>query len=168
VRAHLLAVLGVATWLGAAGCAGPRIVDGVFLSPKGYRVTLPAGAWEVMDPGGADLALRNGQLPATLVVHATCDPAVARRSPDVLLRHVVVGLAQRHAVTRASTQVAGRPALRAVFDGRAARDGAPVRVEAVMVEGEPCVYDQVYAASPGVFATGSADFDRLVGSLSIR
>jgi len=41
------------------GCATPGIVDGVYHSPSGYRVTLPGEAWEVATDTRANLELRH-------------------------------------------------------------------------------------------------------------
>lgn len=168
MRALALAGPGLVAALTLSACAAARPAQGVFDSPKGYRVTLPGGGWDELDPDGLDLALRHRESPATIVVHATCEPAVAGRAPEVLLRHVTVGLADRRIVEHASTTVAGLPAARAVLEGRAAADGEPARVEALVVRGARCVYDLVYAARPEVFQERRADFGRLVESLALR
>ena len=41
------------------GCAVKRIENGVYHSPKGYRVAVPNAQWTLVDEGPADLALRH-------------------------------------------------------------------------------------------------------------
>ena len=162
----LAAALGVLAAAALGGCAGRRIEGGVFHSPKGYRVTLPGGAWVVDDASDADLALRQRGAPAAMLVNAECGRRPGARTPDVLARHLFIGVRERAVVERGAATVAGRPAARVVMEGRADAGGSSARIEAYVVKGERCVYDLVYAAPPAGFEAWRADFRRLVESFA--
>ncbi|MFQ5899026.1 MAG: hypothetical protein ACE5JN_12395 [Candidatus Methylomirabilia bacterium] len=146
-------------------CSASRIESGVFHSPKGYEVRLPAGAWRVETDGRADLELRDAASRAGILAHATCEGNPLRRSLPVLARHLSFGLEGRRLVERAEVSVAGHPAIRMVLEGKL--DGDPVKVEAYVLKGERCVYDLVYVAPPGEFARGKPEFQVLVESLVV-
>lgn len=146
-----------------AGCAGARIEAGVFHSDKGYRVTLPGAGWTVDGDSAADLVLRRSAGPAAILANAECGRA-GGRALDVLARHLLLGVRDRVTLERGEASVGGRPALRAVLDGRVGPGDAPTRVEAYVVKDGRCVYDLVYVAPPAAFETGRADFHRLVES----
>lgn len=164
-EAHAAVVSLVALAL-IAGCAGRRIEHGVFHSEKGYRATLPAGAWSVVEDTRADLELRHASGRAGMTVNATCDPDVARRPAPVLQRALLAGLRDQSILEHGPAAVGGRPARRILVEGRAGADGAVVRIEALtLVEGD-CVVDLLYAAPPDAFAVWAPEFARFAGSLA--
>jgi hypothetical protein len=145
-----------------AGCAGARIVDGVFHSPKGYRVTVPSGDWTVTMRGRADLDIRHATEPVGMVVNASCEGYPRRADLDVLARHLLVGLRDRSDISVEEMSVNGKIARHAVIEGRLGTGGRPVRIETYVVRGEACVYDLLYAAPPASFAEWRAVFHHVV------
>jgi len=78
-----------------AGCAtARRIDDGVYHSPRGYRITLPGPEWRLVDDSAADLELRNGSR-AGMLVTAVCSERPSRVPDSMLLRRVLFGLRDR-------------------------------------------------------------------------
>lgn len=150
-----------------AGCAGRRIEGGVYHAPHGYRVTLPGAHWRLAD-SEADLELRHRGAKAGMLVNAECRRELARRSPDLLLRHLVLGLRDRAVVERGPATVGGWPAVHAVLEGRMTGSDERVRIESYVVKGDRCVYDLVYVAAPAAFDTGRSDFHRLVQSFAME
>ncbi len=150
--AGALAALALAT-----GCSVRRIEQGVYHSPKGYRVTLPGPGWEVVDASRADLEVRRRDGAAGMVAHATCGDA-ARRSPSALVGALLAGLRDRRLLEREQVSLDGRPASHAVVEARGAPRSGPVRIETYTVVGERCVYDLLYAAPPDAFDTWRGDF----------
>jgi len=148
--------------LGGSACAGARIERGVFYSDKGYRVNLPAGGWEVETTGPGDLVLRQPEWRAGILLHATCEGSAPRRSLTVLARHLTFGLKDKEVLEQSEVTVTGRPALRALLQGRL--DGTEVRMEAYVLKDDACVYDLVYVAPPGEFSRGRPDFGALLSS----
>lgn len=156
------AALGLAVGVALTGCAGKRIEEGVFHSPKGYRVALPGPAWAVVEDDRADLELRHRARPAGMLANATCGTAAIRRSLAVLARYPLFGLREREMVEEGNATLGGRPAAHLVLEGRMGGATERVRVELYVVKDDRCVYDFLYAAEPAVFAEGRADFRRFL------
>jgi hypothetical protein len=146
------------------GCAVKRIENGVYHSPKGYRVTIPGRDWAPADESPADLDVRHRATTAGIAVHAVCEGAAPRRAPDVLARQLVIGLRDRAVVERGTIEIAGRPASRVVLDARLGDSRATVRVETVTMTDDRCVYDLMHVAPPATFDATHDDFTRFVGS----
>jgi hypothetical protein len=147
-----------------SGCAVKRLENGVYHSSKGYRVTTPSPQWEPVDDSPADLELRHRSASAGLAANAVCEERTTRRSSRVLARQLLVGVRDRSVIDRGEVDVAGRPAVRAVVDGRLEGSEARVRIETVVVKDDRCVYDFMYVAPVATFAATRADFHRFVDS----
>lgn len=150
----------------AAGCSVRRIENGVYHSPKGYRVTIPGPEWEVVESSRADLELRHRSGDAGLLAQATCAPAAVRRSSSALVRELLAGLRDRTVLERGQAWLDGRPAAHTVVEARARSGGPEVRIEAYTVTGGRCVYDLIYAAPPAVAGAWRADFGRFAASFA--
>jgi len=148
----------------ACGCAVKRIEQGVYHSPKGYRVTTPSPQWDPVVDSPADLELRPRSASAGMAVNAVCEERTTRLSSRVLARQLLVGVRDRSVIERGEVHVAGRPAVRAVVDGRVEGSKTKVRIETVVVKDERCVYDFLYVAPEATFAVTRPDFDRFVDS----
>jgi hypothetical protein len=157
-------VAGVALALGA--CAGHRFVDGVFRAPAGYRVAVPGPAWIVSEESRADLELRHRTAPAGMLAHAVCDPAVVRRSDDVLARHLLLGVRERQVLEADEAPVNGRVASHRLLEGRMRQSDQRVRIESYTLKGDRCVYDLLYVAEPGAFEAWRGEFRRFVDSFA--
>lgn len=158
-------------WLGllsvvllVSGCSVKRIENGVYHSSRGYRVTIPGADWAPFDESPADLELRHRGAPAGMAIRAVCEGAAPRRAADVLGRQLLIGLRDRVVIERGPTEVAGRPASRAVLDGRLEGSTARVRMETLVMADGRCVYDFLYAAPPATFDATHPDFTRFVDS----
>lgn len=161
-RVAALGLLSVLTVV-AGACAGRRLAEGVFQSPKGYRVRVPGSLWVPVASSRADLELRHRDLRAGILVHALCERGLTRQPPGVLERQLLAGLRQRTRVAERTLEVDGQPATEVVVEVQEP-GGPPVRVVAVTVVDARCVYDLVYAAAAGAFDGGRADFERFVAS----
>jgi hypothetical protein len=147
-----------------SGCAVKRIENGVYHSSKGYRVVIPGNEWAPFDESPADLELRHRASPVGMAIHAMCEGAAPRRATDVLARQLLIGLRDRSVIERGSTEIAGRPASRAVLDGRLDGSTTRVRMETMVMTDGRCVYDFTYVAPPETFDATRADFTRFVDS----
>jgi hypothetical protein len=154
----LLAILGV------SGCSVKRIESGVYHSSKGYRVAIPSPQWGPVDGSPADLELRHRSASAGMAAHAVCEERTTRHSSRILARQLLVGVRDRSVIERGEVDVAGRPAVRAVVDGRLEGSEAKVRIETVVVKDDRCVYDFMYVAPVSAFAATRPDFNRFVDS----
>ena len=148
----------------AAGCSTGRIESGVYYSPKGYHVSLPPSGWSVKRARAVDLELQRATPPGGMLADATCEGKEVRRPLDVLTRHLTFGLKERVVEESGSLTVGGLPAQRAVLRGSV--DGTPVKVAAIVVKGDQCVYDFLYVAPPEAFESGRADFQAFVESVN--
>jgi hypothetical protein len=144
------------------------MADGRYRSPKGYRVLVPAGGWKAVNHDGADLLLRYDRSPAEMLVHASCDRAYRTRSPEILARHLLMGLRRRTVLEKAEVAIDGRTAIHIVVEGEDTDASVPVRVDAYVLKGDRCVYDFLYAAPAASFAAGHEDFRRLVDSFRME
>jgi hypothetical protein len=163
VAARRAAVV-LAAALTVAACAGSRIEGNVFRGESGYRVTLPASPWQVVQASEAGLELRHAVAPAGMLVSATCAPAAVRRPPELLVRHLLVGVRDREILEAGEMPVNGRVATHTLLEGRWREGEDRVRIEAYVLKGTECVYDLLYVAAPGVFAEGRDEFRRFVES----
>ena len=160
------ATLAVAAMIVVAGCAGKRIEDGVFYSRSGYRIALPGAAWTIAERGPAELEVRHRRVPAGMLVNAACDGPAARRSLDVLTRHLLIGLRERTVLESGRVSVNGRSGARAVVEGRRPESEERVRVEAYVLKDGRCVYDLLYVAPPAAFDALRAEFEGFVQSFT--
>ena len=159
-------ILAVALAVVLAGCAtAHRIDNGVYHSPRGYRITLPGPEWRLVEDSAADLELRTGGR-AGMLVTAVCGEAPSRAADSVLLRRVLFGLRERHVIERGDVLVNGARGARAVVEGIAEGGGDRLRVEAYVVRHGACVYDFLYAAPPDGFEQWRPAFTRLVDSFA--
>ena len=147
-----------------SGCAVKRIENGVYHSPKGYRVAIPGREWTPVDESPADLELWHRSSPAGVAVNAVCEGAAPRRAAGVLARQLLIGLRDRVVIERGTIQVAGQTASRTVVDGRLEDSKTSVRIETLVMKDGRCVYDFMYVAPPATFDATRADFTRFVDS----
>jgi hypothetical protein len=157
-----MAVIGASAAVAVAGCAGTRITDGVFRSPKGYRVALPPGDWEVARRSRADLEVRHRTEPVGMLVNASCDQPPSKATLEVLARHLLSGLRRRAVVSAEEVSLNGRVARHSILEGRLGEDGEPVRVELYVMRDARCVYDLLYVAPPAAFDEWRPGFERFV------
>jgi hypothetical protein len=156
----------LAAVLALTGCAGRRIENGVYHSPKGYRLSLPGPEWSVAEESKADLELRHQDGMAAMLVNAECDDRAKARSAGQLLGQLLIGVHDRATIEQNEVSVNGRQALHRVLDGRVAAEGAPTRIEAYVLKDGACVYDFAYVAPPASFDAWRADFRRFVESFA--
>jgi hypothetical protein len=156
-----------AALLAACATATGRIENGMFHSPKGYRVTLPPTGWRVESGPRADLALQSeARSGGGMLVDATCGGREPARPLDVLTRHLTFGLTRRDVQENGAVTVGGREGAHSVVRGLA--EGIDVTVEAVVVRAEPCVHDFLYAAPSEAFDAGRPAFRAVVESFVLE
>jgi len=162
-----LLTLGLAGALGAlalAGCAGRRIVEGVYHSNNGYRVRIPGADWKVVDQSKAELELRHRDSAAGMVVNAVCDGKVSRRSAGVLRTQLLAGLRERKMIEKREVSLNGRAGTRTVLEAQTVEPGPRFLIDTVTITDARCVYDMIYAAPVDAPVDHHAAFDQLVGS----
>ena len=163
-RAALITTVVIVT--AVAGCAGRRLQDGVFRSEHGYRVSVPAPDWVVVDDSAADLELRRADGQAGMLVAATCRPVAARLRYADLGRHLLLGLRERKTLENSEASVGGHRGSHLVVEGRMQQSRQRVRIESYTIKDDRCVYDLLYVAPPATFESSRADFERFVQSFA--
>ena len=136
----------------------------VYHSSKGYRIEIPGPQWLWVDESPADLELRHRTAPAAMAAGAVCATSTTRRPSRALARQLLIGLRERTVIEHGETEVAGRPAVRAVVDARLEGSEDRVRIETFVLKDDRCVYDFMYAASAAAFAELRPDFVRFAES----
>lgn len=146
----------------ALGCAGnrqARRLEGLF------DLGDPGGGWERVPAGGADQAWYNAEISGAIYADSNC----GQRYDDAPLGRLIdsLGLGIVGAVSREEERsVDGRAALLRVVEGTL--DGVPVRVGALVLKKDLCVYDLVYIAPPASFDRGMDGFEAVIGAFHTR
>jgi len=164
VRADACAAA-LAAALAVGACAGPRIDNGIFQAPSGYRVTVPRDGW-VVERSDADLELRHRGGTAAMLVNGTCEGPAVERRPEVLVRQLLLGFRDRVVVESGEAPVNGRVATHTVMEGRMQKSDERVRIESYVLKSDRCVWDLLYVAEPATFDATRGDFHRLVQSFA--
>ena len=124
----------------------------------------PGDEWKRVPAGGAEYAwLRTGGS-ATIYADANCASRYEDGDLGSLLDHLTYGIRHGGADHQEKRVMDGREALLRTWNG--ALDGVAVRVGAVVLKKDDCVYDLVYIAPPPTFEAGWADFERVLSGFS--
>jgi hypothetical protein len=110
---------------------------------------------------GATLAFRRAG-PDTISLVSRCGQPVA--SPQIMARHLVIGIPDRTDVASGPIEIAGRSGWAQTFDTR--RDDVEVRVKTVSLVAGDCSFDWVLASAGGFDAAERA-FDAWWQSLAL-
>lgn len=144
----------------AWGCASPLLaVDGGLRDPDlGYWVAVPPASvppWRRADVEGAILAYRRPG-PTWMSLQVRCKVPLTR--PQILARHLLIGVGDYTLRESSPAEVAGYPAWAQVFD--AVANGSVVRVKTVTVVARGCVFDWTLSVHGGRgFEQAEASFD---------
>jgi hypothetical protein len=144
---------------GATGCAHEESFgDGVFRKEGlAIRVGPVPSGWRRITVDGADLAFRDDAQGGSALFDVRC----GRRDDDaplpVLTEHLIMGTTEREFDAQDTVPFDGREALHSLL--RAKLDGVPMQYDIYVMKKDGCVYDLVYVAPPGRFATGAAAFE---------
>jgi hypothetical protein len=142
----------------AAACgSGAVFRAGVFTSERvRYRVGTLGPSWRPVKVSGGQVAFVESRTSATISANAVCGESDAPLR--VLTGHLLIGLTERRILAEKLLPFDGREALRT--EVWAKLDGVPVQLDLLVLKKDGCVFDLVYVAPPGSFATGRADFER--------
>lgn len=141
-----------------AGCVGPvsETTAGFRHRRHDYRIAAPDGpgaSWQRVSVEGATLAFtRPG--PETVSLVSRCGKPVAE--PQLMARHLMMGLRERTMLVSAPLVVEGRKAWTQTFEME--RDAGRVRVKTVTLVAGGCTFDWILA-SAGSFDLAERAFD---------
>ena len=164
-----LLTLGLAGALGAlalAGCAGRRIVEGVYHSDNGYRGADSRRRLEGRGPEQADLELRHRDSAAGMVG----TPCATARCPDGRPASSglssLAGLRERKTIERREVSSPAGLCTRTVLEAQTVEPGPRFLIDTVTITDGRCVYDMIYAAPVDAPVDHHAAFDQFVGSFA--
>jgi hypothetical protein len=146
-----------------AACARDLVAEnGGWRSTRhGYSIDAPGPGWERFDLEGAALAFRRGGS-ETMSLQTRCGRPLS--TPQIMARHLMIGIPERTLRQAGPAQVAGRAAWTQTFDARL--EGRTVRVQTVTLLAGACAYDFLMVAS-GETGPAERDFAAWVESFSI-
>ncbi len=151
MRALLLALL-------LAGCGARR---GAARLEGRYTLGDPGEGWVQVRPGGADQAWHNAALGATIYADSNCGERF-EDSPLKRLHEGLLGEISGEPLREELRTLDGREALLRVSEG--AVDGVPLRLGALILKKDACLYDVVYIAPPASFDAGFPAFEAVFGA----
>jgi hypothetical protein len=159
--ARAFARLGVllASLSSLAGCVHPDAFGDGVLRKEGVAVRLgpvPPG-WRRIAVDGADLAFRDDAQGGSALFDVRCGQRDDDAPLSVLTAHLIMGTTAREFDAEDTVPFDGREALHTLL--RAKLDGVPMQYDIYVTKKDGCVYDLVYVAPPGRFATGAAAFE---------
>ena len=142
-RCACRAALGLALLLPSA-CVRDLVAEaGGWRSTRdGYRIGEPGEGWERFDLEGAALAFRHGKS-ETISLQTRCGRPVA--SPEIMARHLMIGIPERTLRQAGPFQVAGRSGWTQIWDARL--EERTVRVQTVTLVTTDCAYDFLVVAA---------------------
>ena len=127
----------------------------------GYKIALPdwgeIPAWERYEIEGVDLAFRDSKDGGRSNMSLLSQCRDSGASPQVLARHLTIGLSESQVLRSGPVALAGDPGWSQTFVTR--QEGTPAQVKSVTVVSLPCVFDWVLVM-PGNFGRIESIFDR--------
>jgi len=155
-----LLVLLLASHLGLCGCR-PSF-DGRVYHGEGFafRITTPPEGWRQVQASDAAITFRNDAHRGAIMVNGRCGldgddvPLIA------LTNHLFLEFTDRDIESQHVVPFDGREAMHTVLDAKL--DGVAMRYDVWVLKKDGCVYDLLYFAPPGDFASGRDDFLALV------
>lgn len=127
-----------------AACARDLVAEnGGWRSTRGgYWIEAPGPDWQRFELEGAALAFRRGGT-ETLSLQTRCGRSLS--TPQIMARHLMIGIPERTLRQAGPAQVAGHAAWTQTFDARL--EGRTVRVQTVTLLAAGCAYDFLMVAS---------------------
>lgn len=131
---------------------------GKVLTKKGfYQVGELPSDWERILKGNAMIAFRNAANGSSIATDAFCDQAYDDSSLNMLTRHLFAGLQELKVLKEEPFDMDGRGALRTLFS--ASLDGVPVKVDAVVIKKNWCLFDFYLVSSPQKYEQAVGAFE---------
>lgn len=103
-----------------------------------------------------DLLLWSRRLSAYIAVYSRC-PGEEEGPLPILAKHLFLGLRNRRILEQKALSLDGAEGLVTTLE--ATLDGRPVTLQSVVVKQLDCLYDLIYFAPPGAFASGLPEFE---------
>lgn len=142
-------------------CAAGHIRDHAYISEaKGYRVQLPAEAWDVEMGKEADLVLRHRNGQAGIVVNATCDETLRDRPLEIEIRRLFFGIREKELLRQERHTENPWEVVEVVLRGELG--GRSLLFHGYTLKASGCLYDLVLFAPSEHYAAVNEEFETLV------
>jgi hypothetical protein len=148
------------------GCGGQKrsLTSGKSGAEEGrYELGKPGRGWSRVAPGGADRAWFHTDLGASIYVDSNCKARFEDKPLNALITHLTFGMTEGQPEREEQLVIDGRAALFRIYKGNI--DGVNLKIAAVVIKKNRCVYDGLYIASPSDFETGLGGFMAVISGL---
>jgi hypothetical protein len=119
-----------------------------------------------------DVAYQSRRNASIISLNSACRERLRNRDHTLqeYTRELLLGITDIQARDEREIQVQGQRALETTLQGRmgAGAQAEPVKLRAVVVRKDDCLYDLMYVARPETFAAHEPDFSRFIESLRLR
>jgi len=120
-----------------------------------YEIGKLSDNWKRININGGDLAFWNEVLQATITVNSTCTKNT-NYSLKALSNSLLIGIKDKQLVEANEITVSGEKALESIY--LAKMDNDSVKLCAVVMKNNNCIYDFTYTSSPDKFDIGFSEF----------
>jgi len=124
-----------------------------------FRIGVPSGEWEKKSLRFRAIVFAHQARSATLSVDSFCKGSFDDAPLTSLADQLFYGMAKTQTIKHQDLKLEGRAAVKAQATGTV--DGAPIRMEVVVLKMNACVFDFVYMATPEDFERDLDDFKRM-------
>jgi hypothetical protein len=129
-----------------------------------YEIGKLSDNWRRINIEGGDIAFWNGDLRATITVNSTCRKKT-NYSLKALSQSLLIGITDKQMVETRELTINGEKALESIYLGKL--DNVSIKLGAVVLKKDNCVYDFTYTSSPDDFDGGFDDFREFVSQFKV-
>jgi hypothetical protein len=129
-----------------------------------YEVGELSDKWKGIKIEGGDLAFWNHEIGATITVNSTCNQK-GNYSLRILSEPLVIGITDKQMVERNELNIDGQKALESIYLGKL--DNVSIKLSAVVLKKNDCIYDFTYTSSPNNFDRGFSDFKEFISQFKV-
>jgi len=120
-----------------------------------YEIGKLSDKWKRINIKGGDLAFWDEAIQATITVNSTCN-IKANYSLKALSNSLLIGIRDKQMVEEKEITISGEKALESIY--LAKMDNDSVKLCAVVMKNDTCIYDFTYTSSPDKFDIGFSEF----------
>ena len=120
-----------------------------------YEIGKLSDKWKRIDVKGGDLAFWDEAIQAAITVNSTCN-IKANYSLKALSNSLLIGIRDKQMVEEKEITISSEKALESIY--LAKMDNDSVKLCAVVMRNDTCIYDFTYTSSPDKFDSGFSEF----------
>jgi hypothetical protein len=124
-----------------------------------YRVGTPGPDWRPHAEKNSQVAWRHRHDPAVIQVRSQCEEH-GDSSLEQFTDHLRIDFREWEVASQRFITLENREALRTTVDANL--DGAPIKLELIVMKKNGCLFDLTYISAPSAFGDGMASFERVL------